>query len=145
MSGVYVALYARRWTCREPTTCGVWLHCRLVNDGVLTPQADIQVPEIPMDLATAVKLKKVREGGLAVFRHSQHSKVASKRVGTGHSSLRLLTIVEKGAIEGPPGLGLAVLVAWAALALLAIPALPTGHHTCPSPCSAAAKSGASLL
>lgn len=34
---------------------------KLVNDGVLTPQADIQVPEIPMDLATAVKLKKVRK------------------------------------------------------------------------------------
>jgi hypothetical protein len=26
---------------------------------VLSPQPDIEVPEIPMDLATAVKLKKV--------------------------------------------------------------------------------------
>lgn len=33
--------------------------CRLVQEGVLKPQADIEVPEIPMDLATAVKLKKV--------------------------------------------------------------------------------------
>lgn len=32
---------------------------RLVEEGLLSPQADIQVPEIPMDLATAVKLKKV--------------------------------------------------------------------------------------
>jgi hypothetical protein len=30
-----------------------------VEEGLLSPQADIQVPEIPMDLATAVKLKKV--------------------------------------------------------------------------------------
>ena len=34
--------------------------CRLVEEGVLKPQADIEVPEIPMDLATAVKQKKVR-------------------------------------------------------------------------------------
>lgn len=34
---------------------------RLVSEGVLAPQADIQVPEIPMDLASAVKLKKVRK------------------------------------------------------------------------------------
>lgn len=34
---------------------------RLVEEGLLSPQADIQVPEIPMDLATAVKLKKVRK------------------------------------------------------------------------------------
>eukprot|EP00878_Enallax_costatus_P011558 GHUV01012066.1.p1 GENE.GHUV01012066.1~~GHUV01012066.1.p1 ORF type:complete len:354 (+),score=114.52 GHUV01012066.1:1307-2368(+) len=34
---------------------------RLVDDGVLKPQPDIEVPEIPMDLATAVKLKKVRK------------------------------------------------------------------------------------
>jgi hypothetical protein len=40
-------------------SCCVVLCCRLVSEGVLTPQADIQVPEIPMDLATAVKLKKV--------------------------------------------------------------------------------------
>ena len=32
---------------------------RLVEQGVLSPQADIEVPEIPMDLAAAVKLKKV--------------------------------------------------------------------------------------
>jgi hypothetical protein len=32
---------------------------RLVADGLLTPQPDVAVPEIPMDLATAVKLKKV--------------------------------------------------------------------------------------
>lgn len=35
------------------------LTSRLVDEGVLKPQSDIQVPEIPMDLATAVKLKKV--------------------------------------------------------------------------------------
>lgn len=34
---------------------------KLVDEGVLSPQADIEVPEIPMDLATAVKLKKVRK------------------------------------------------------------------------------------
>jgi hypothetical protein len=37
------------------------LLCRLVSEGVLAPQADIQVPEIPMDLASAVKLKKVSQ------------------------------------------------------------------------------------
>lgn len=39
--------------------CCWLLLCRLVQEGVLKPQADIEVPEIPMDLATAVKLKKV--------------------------------------------------------------------------------------
>ncbi|KAF6258546.1 citrate synthase-like protein [Scenedesmus sp. NREL 46B-D3] len=34
---------------------------KLVEQGVLSPQADIEVPEIPMDLAAAVKLKKVRK------------------------------------------------------------------------------------
>lgn len=79
MSGVYVALYAWRSNLQAALQlrcilhctalhCTA-LHCRLVNDGVLTPQADVQVPEIPMDLATAVKLKKVREGGLAAFRY----------------------------------------------------------------------------
>jgi len=33
---------------------------QLVADGVLTPSPDVEVPEIPMDLATAVKLGKVR-------------------------------------------------------------------------------------
>ena len=32
---------------------------QLVADGVLTPTPDVEVPEIPMDLATAVKLGKV--------------------------------------------------------------------------------------
>lgn len=36
-----------------------YVACRLVEEGVLVPQADIEVPEIPMDLASAVKLKKV--------------------------------------------------------------------------------------
>lgn len=42
------------------------LLCRLVSEGVLAPQADIQVPEIPMDLASAVKLKKVSTGVVLV-------------------------------------------------------------------------------
>jgi ATP citrate (pro-S)-lyase len=34
---------------------------QLVGDGLLTPAPDMEVPEIPMDLATAVKLGKVRK------------------------------------------------------------------------------------
>lgn len=46
---------------RRCVLLGVWyVRCRLVEEGVLKPQADIEVPEIPMDLAAAVKLKKVR-------------------------------------------------------------------------------------
>lgn len=38
---------------------------RLVAEGVLTPTPDVEVPEIPVDLATAVKQGKVRGGGAA--------------------------------------------------------------------------------
>jgi hypothetical protein len=36
---------------------------RLVAEGVLTPTPDVEVPEIPVDLATAVKQGKVRGQG----------------------------------------------------------------------------------
>ncbi len=35
---------------------------RLVAEGVLVPAPDVAVPEIPLDLAAAVKLKKVWAG-----------------------------------------------------------------------------------